>query len=334
MNAVAKRLLLAWYGGAPPPWWARALEPLYRALSGARRGAYRHGWLRSGHPGCPVVVVGNITVGGSGKTPLVIHIVQLLAAQGLSPAIVSRGYGGMEPRRPHLVRGDDAAEFSGDEPLLLAAATGRPVWICRDRLAAARAAAAAGADVIVADDGLQHYRLRRDLEVVVMDGRRGLGNGRCLPAGPLREPATRLATADLVVCNDGGKCPAGALAMRLAGDEAIRLDGSLRRPLAEFAPGPVHAVAGIGDPERFFLMLEEQGLRVIRHPLADHAPVPPELLLPPDGLPVLMTSKDAVRCAHLPGASACWQVPVAADLGADEPRLLAALAPHLGLREA
>lgn len=334
MSAAAKRLLHAWYGDASPPWWARALEPLYRLLVRARRGAYRRGWLRSGHPGHPVIIVGNLTVGGTGKTPLVIHIVQQLAAQGHAPAIVSRGYGGAEPRQPHLVSDDDSPAFSGDEPLLLAAATGRPVWICRDRLAAARAAVAAGADVIVADDGLQHYRLRRDLEIVVIDGWRGLGNGRCLPAGPLREPAARLAEADLVVCNGAGACPPGALAMQLEGDEAIRIDGSRRRPLKDFAPGPVHAIAGIGDPERFFTMLEQHGVQVVRHPLADHAPVPPALLAPPDGFPVLMTSKDAARCARQPAATACWQVPVAARLGAGEARLRAMLAQRLGLREA
>ena len=334
MSAVATRLLEAWYGALPPPWWTRALEPLYRAVSGARRSAYRRGWLRSGHPGCPVIVVGNITVGGAGKTPLVTHIVQLLAAQGRAPAIVSRGYGGAEPRRPHRVSSADAPAFSGDEPLLLAAVTGCPVWICRDRLAAARAAAAAGADVIVADDGLQHYRLRRDVEIVVVDGRRGLGNGRCLPAGPLREPPARLAAADLMVCNGHGACPPGALAMRLAGDAAVRLDGAGRRPLADFAPGPVHAIAGIGDPERFFVMLEGQGLQLIRHPLADHAPVPPALLTPADGLPVLMTSKDAVRCRREAGAATCWEVPVTADLGEDAARLHEALAHRLRMVEA
>jgi tetraacyldisaccharide 4'-kinase len=334
MSALADRLLPAWYGNAPPPAWARALEPLYRGVISMRRAAYRRGWLTSGHPGCPVVIVGNLTVGGAGKTPLVIRIVQLLVEQGRAPAIVSRGYGGAEPRRPHRVTADDAASFSGDEPLLLAAATGRPVWVCRDRLAAARAAVAAGADIVVADDGLQHYRLRRDLEIVVIDGARGLGNGRCLPAGPLREPPARLAEAGLVVCNGAGACPPGALLMRLAGDEAVRLDGAGRRRLSTFAPGPVHAIAGIGNPGRFFAALEGQGLAVIPHPLPDHAPVPQSWLAPGDGLPVLMTSKDAARCRHEPAAAGCWEVPVAAELGTDEARLRGVLAQRLGLREA
>jgi tetraacyldisaccharide 4'-kinase len=334
MNALADRLLPAWYGTVPPPAWARALEPLYRGVISVRRAAYRRGWLYSGHPGRPVVIVGNLTVGGAGKTPLVIRIVRLLVEQGCAPAIVSRGYGGAEPRHPHRVTADDAASFSGDEPLLMAAATGRPVWVCRDRLSAARAAVAAGADVVVADDGLQHYRLQRDLEIVVIDGARGLGNGRCLPAGPLREPPERLEDAGVVVCNGEGACPAGALHMHLAGDEAVRLDGTGRRQLATFAPGPVHAIAGIGNPGRFFGALEGQGLAVIPHPLADHAPVPRSWLAPGDGLPVLMTSKDAARCRHEPDAAGCWEVPVEAELGADEARLRGALAKRLGLREA
>ncbi|MFU8896350.1 MAG: tetraacyldisaccharide 4'-kinase [Gammaproteobacteria bacterium] len=334
MSSRTQRLLAAWYGQAPPPAWARALEPLYRWLVALRRHAYRRGWLRSGHPGRPVIVVGNLTVGGAGKTPLVIWLVQLLAAQGRVPAVISRGYGGLEPRRPHRVGPDEDPAVSGDEPLLIARTTGCPVWVCRDRLAAARAAVAAGADIVVADDGLQHYRLRRDLEIIVIDGQRGLGNGRCLPAGPLREPAARLAQADVVVCNGAGACPPGALRMQLVGDEAVRLDGTQRRPLASFAPGPVHAIAGIGHPARFFDALAGHGLEVMAHPLADHAAVPRDWLLPDDGYPVLMTAKDAARCAREPAAAGCWQVPVAASFGPDEAHLRAVLAPRLGLGEA
>lgn len=334
MSAKANHLLSAWYGAALPPAWARAAEPLYRAVVRLRRSAYRRGWLRSGHPGQPVVIVGNLAAGGAGKTPLVIWLVRSLAARGLRPAVVSRGYGGAEPRQPHRVASTDDPAFSGDEPLMIAAATGHAVWICRDRLAAARAAVAAGADVIVADDGLQHYRLQRDIEIAVVDGARGLGNRRCLPAGPLREPPSRLAEVDLVICNGTGDCPAGALTMQLRGDEALRLDGGERRPLARFAPGPVHAVAGIGNPDRFFAMLAGHGLALIPHPLADHAPIPRKLLAPADGRPVLMTSKDAARCAREPAAQGCWQVPVEADFGQDAARLAGEVARRLGLREA
>lgn len=334
MSALANHLLSVWYGATPPPAWARALERLYRAVVAARRIAYRRGWLASGHPGRPVVIVGNLAAGGAGKTPLVIWLVRAFVACGLKPAVISRGYGGAEPRRPYRVTPADDPKFSGDESLMVAIATGQAVWICRDRLAAARAAVAGGADVVIADDGLQHYRLRRDAEIAVIDGARGLGNGRCLPAGPLREPPGRLAEVDLVVCNGAGDCPPGALTMRLCGDEAVRLDGQERRALAEFAPGPVHAVAGIGHPERFFTMLADRGLELIRHPLADHGPVPRELFVPADGRPVLMTSKDAARCAREPAANGCWQVPVEAEFGVDAARLLETLAQRLGLREA
>lgn len=325
----------AWYGSAPAPWWSRMLEPLYRSAVLLRRTAYRRGWRASGHPGKPVIVVGNLTAGGAGKTPLVAWLVLAMRARGLHPAIISRGYGGAEPSRPHRVSGGDDPSFSGDEPLLLAGLTDCPVWICRDRLAAARAAVQAGADVIVADDGLQHYRLQRDFEVVVIDAERGFGNGRCLPAGPLRESAARLEEADFVICNGAGPhCPAGGLRMALEGSDAVRLESLERRPLVDFRPGPVHAIAGIGNPERFFRLLEKQGLEIVRHPLPDHGRIPDALLAPADGRAVLMTSKDAVRCARHPVAGGAWYVPVTACLEQDGQPLLERLAQRLGLREA
>jgi tetraacyldisaccharide 4'-kinase len=334
VSRLADRLLPSWYGEVPPPLWARALEPFYRSVVRARRYAYRKGLLRSGHPGRPVIIIGNLTAGGAGKTPLVIWLSLALAARGSRAAVVSRGYGGIEPAVPRRVAVDDDPAVCGDEPLMIAKATGRPVWICRDRLAAARAAVAAGADVVLADDGLQHYRLMRDVEILVVDGMRGLGNGRCLPAGPLREPVARLAEADFVICNGAGRCPGGALAMALAGDEARSLDGTRRKPLIEFRTGPVHAIAGIADPERFFASLERRGLELIRHPLPDHAAIPPELLAPADGRPVLMTSKDAARCGRDPAARLAWEVPVEARFEDGGHEWLDALALRAGLREA
>jgi tetraacyldisaccharide 4'-kinase len=335
MGSFLHKLPEAWYGALPVPLWARLLEPVYRSMSGLRRAAYLRGLRRSGHPGRPVIVVGNLTAGGAGKTPLVAWLVQRLQQRGHGPAIVSRGYGGAEPARPHRVRDDDDPAFCGDEPLLLARDTGVPVWICRDRLAAARAAVDAGAELVVSDDGLQHYRLARDFEIVVIDSERGFGNGRCLPAGPLREPVERLAEVDFVVCNGRGPhCPGEGLVMELDGDEALRLDGSERRPLSGFRGAPVHAVAGIGHPARFFRLLERQGLEVIPHPLPDHGEVPGELLAPRDELEVLLTAKDAMRCRGRPEAAGAWQVPVVARLDADGVPLLERLARGLGLREA
>lgn len=335
MNSLARRLLAAWYDGASPPLWARILEPAYRRLVQLRREAYRRGWRSSGHPGRPVIVVGNITAGGAGKTPLVAWLAHALAERGFRPAVISRGYGGAEPSRPHRVAVDDDPAYSGDEPLLLATLTGCPVWICRDRLAAARAAVAAGADIVVADDGLQHYRLRRDFEVAVIDAERGLGNGRCLPAGPLREPAARLDEVDFMVCNGAGRsCPQGSLAMLLVGAEAMRLDGTERRPLDEFKQAPVHAIAAIGHPERFFRFLEQRGLAVIRHPLPDHGSIPEALLKPEDGHAVLMTSKDAMRCKRDTAAASAWHVPVVAHLEHGGQPLLDQLVQRIGARGA
>jgi tetraacyldisaccharide 4'-kinase len=334
VSTLADRLLPSWYGEVPPPLWARSLEPFYRTVVRARRYAYRNGLLRSGHPGRPVIVVGNLTAGGAGKTPMVIWLSLALAARGRHPAVVSRGYGGIEPDVPMCVAAGDNPAVCGDEPLMIAKATRRPVWVSRDRLAAARAAVAAGADVIIADDGLQHYRLRRDIEIVVVDGMRGFGNGRCLPAGPLREPVGRLLESDFVICNGAGRCPDGALAIELEGSEARSLDGSLRKPLSEFKAGPVHAIAGIANPERFFVSLERHGLELIRHPLPDHGVIAPGLLAPGDGRPVLMTSKDAARCGRDPAAARAWEVPVEVRFEDDGREWLDALAQRAGLREA
>lgn len=335
MSRLEQRLLAAWYRGAAVPWWAAGLEPLYRCITAVRRIAYGRGWRRSGHPGRPVIVIGNLTAGGAGKTPLAIWLLHALVAQGRRPALVSRGYGGAEPAAPHRVQPADPPGLAGDEPLLVLRETGAPVWVCRDRLAAARAAVAAGADVIVADDGLQHYRLQRDFEIVVVDAQRGFGNGRLLPAGPLREDVQRLAAVDAVVCNGSGPhCPAGALRMTLSGHEATRLAGGERRALASFAGQRVHAVAGIGHPERFFALLEAHGLELQRHPLPDHGEIQPGLLAPPDGLPVLMTSKDAVRCKGRAGLAGAWEVPVVAALEGGGEALLARLATCPGMSEA
>jgi tetraacyldisaccharide 4'-kinase len=233
------------------------------------------------------------------------------------------------------VAATDAPEVAGDEPLLVLRETGVPVWVCRDRLAAARAAVAAGADVIVADDGLQHYRLQRDFEIVVVDAQRGFGNGRLLPAGPLRETVQRLQDVDAIVCNGTGPhCPAGAVHMTLSGGEAVRHGGAERRALSSFVGAPVRAIAGIGNPERFFALLEACGLELERHPLPDHGPVPPGLLAPPDGRPVLMTSKDAMRCRGQAGGADAWEVPVRVTLDDDGEALLARLATRLGMSEA
>ncbi|WP_240098904.1 tetraacyldisaccharide 4'-kinase [Thermomonas flagellata] len=311
-----------WYGEAPVPRWARLLAPLYGALVALRRAAYRRGWRRVRHPGVPVLVVGNLVAGGSGKTPLVAAIAAHLRDAGWRPGIASRGHGRREPGIARWVTPEADPALVGDEPLLLARRTGMPVRVDRDRAAAAAALAAAGCDIVLCDDGLQHYRLARDLEIEVVDARRRYGNGRLLPAGPLREPLERAADCTLRVVNVGTEplpaIPAGAgqeWPMELVLGDALPLAGGRALPLAAFAGRRVHAVAGIGDPERFFAALRALGILVVPHAFPDHHAYRREDFAFASALPVLMTEKDAVKCAPL--AAADWYaVPVEARLPA------------------
>jgi tetraacyldisaccharide 4'-kinase len=258
----------------------------------------------------PVVVVGNLTVGGSGKTPLVLWLVAELKRMGLRPGIVSRGYGGAQ-KAPTPVTGNSDPAQVGDEPVLLASRSACPVYIGRRRRSAARALLRNhDCGVIVSDDGLQHYALRRDVEVIVVDGQRRFGNGFCLPAGPLREPPARLALGDYVVVN--GRAREGEYAMGLRAESVVNLkDPEHVQPLEAFRHQRVHAVAGIGHPLRFFDMLRAHGIEVEDHPFPDHHPYRAQDIAFADGRAVLMTEKDAVKCrafAH----DRCWYVPVSA----------------------
>lgn len=304
-----------WYGDAPVPVLARAGETLYRAATSARRALYARGLLRTRHPGVPVVVVGNITAGGTGKTPLTIALVDRLRAAGWTPGIASRGYG-REGQDPLWVDATTPVHRSGDEPLLIARRTGARLRVDRRRADAARELASAGCDVVVCDDGLQHYELARDLEIEVVDARRRYGNGRLIPAGPLREPAARAARCDFRVVNlgEGAGTPGfGEWPMRLGASEAVPLAGRRPRPLAAFAGQRVHAVAGIGDPARFFHMLKARGIAVVPHAFADHHQFRPSDLDFASPLPILMTEKDAVKCAAFAPEQA-FAVPVQAEL--------------------
>ena len=307
------------------------LASLYGVALALRRRAYAAGWLRSEDAGRPVVVVGNLTVGGTGKTPLTAWLARELSAQGLRVGVVSRGYGSGRRGSPRRVAATSSWREVGDEPLILARASGCPVMVGSDRVAAARALGGS-VDVIVADDGLQHLRLARNCQIVVVDGTRGFGNGRLLPAGPLREPLTRLEQADAVVVNGRPEhatlstplSAQGALAMSLVPQELVRLDGRAAPcPLEAFRGRRVHAVAGIGNPARFFAELRAHGLEVIAHPFPDHHPLRAAELAFGDGLPVLMTEKDAVKCPPL-GDPRLWYVPVTAQLPAEDARELLA----------
>jgi tetraacyldisaccharide 4'-kinase len=297
-----------WYSQARPPWWLTPLSVIYRAVSGARRFAYARHLLRASALSCPVIVVGNLTVGGTGKTPLVCWLAEQLTQLGFRPGVVTRGYGG-SVRAPRLVHATDTPELVGDEAILLSRRSRSPVATGHNRPAAAQLLINAGCDVIVSDDGLQHYALARDCEIIVIDGDRRFGNGRLLPAGPLREAPSRMRRADAMVLNGGTGQSEGALRMRLLASGAVAMKYGTVKPLREFSGQPVHAVAAIGNPQRFFATLRLLGIEVIEHPLPDHAPLKRDDISFADDLPVLMTEKDAVKCREIAGPHH-WYVPV------------------------
>lgn len=308
--ALIDTLESAWYGARRPPWWTWPLATLYGGAMRLRTALYRIGWLRSRRLPVPVVVVGNLSVGGTGKTPLTIAVAEALRARGYRPGVVSRGYGGSQ-RQPLLL--DDAPDPArvGDEPCLIRA-SGVPVAVGRDRPAAAQLLLDAGCNVVIADDGLQHYALARDVEICVIDGVRRFGNRRLLPAGPLREPLDRLWRVDVRVCN-GGVPAEGEYPMQLGGGETVSLCDGHRRPLVNFSGQRVHAVAAIGHPSRFFGSLRAAGIEVVEHAFADHHAYTADELDFGDQLPLLMTDKDAVKC-RLFAQPHWWRVPVQAEL--------------------
>jgi tetraacyldisaccharide 4'-kinase len=305
-----------WYGGVSPPWWMRLLSAVYGAMSRIRRSAYSWRLARSTRLACPVVVVGNLTVGGTGKTPLVCWLAGQLIELGFKPGVVSRGYGGSS-RAPRLVQASDNADKVGDEAILLARRSRVPVATGRNRPAAAQLLINAGCNVIVSDDGLQHYALQRDCEIIVIDGDRRFGNGRLLPAGPLREAPARLKRADAVVINGGDAESDGAMRMRLLATSAVAMKYGTAKPLREFSGQSVHAIAAIGNPQRFFAMLRAVGISVVEHPLPDHAKLGIDDISFPDDLPVLMTEKDAVKCREIAGPHH-WYVPVSVAFAAGD----------------
>jgi len=308
--ALIDTLESAWYAGGRAPWWTFPLSLLYGGVMRLRGWLYRMGALRSVRLPVPVVVIGNLSVGGTGKTPLTIAVADALRQQGFRPGVVSRGYGGSQ-REPMLVGASPDPAQVGDEPCLIHA-SGVPVAVGRDRPAAAQQLLAAGCDIVLADDGMQHYALARDLEICVIDGVRRFGNRRVLPAGPLREPMSRLQRIDLRVCN-GGMAEDGEYPMQLQGGEVVSLADDRRQSLSDWHGRRVHAVAAIGNPPRFFGSLRQAGLDVIEHPFPDHHAFAPNELDFGDSLPVLMTDKDAVKCRQFAQPS-WWRVPVQAQL--------------------
>ena len=343
-----------WYPGARRSLWLAAarlgllpLSSVFAAVSALRRGAYRSGIFSRAALPVPVIVVGNLSVGGTGKTPCVLWLVQALTARGWHPGIVTRGYGGAT-RTPHMVTSSSDPAVVGDEPVLLARRSGVAVCAGRNRVAAGRYLLAQSSgqsvDIIVSDDGLQHYALHRDAEIVVIDATRGFGNGSLLPAGPLRESPGRLRGVTAVVLNGVADTDASAMreVLRASAPQllliAMQMRGSDVRPvcgdgaaqtLAAFAGRTVHAVAGIGNPQRFFSLLRAAGLTIVEHAFPDHHAWQPGDLAFADASPVLMTGKDAVKCSGFADAR-LFAVAVDAVLAeADAAALFARILPLL-----
>lgn len=309
-----KRLDEYWYSQNPVAWLLLPLTALYCLLVYLRRFLFRVGVFNSFALPVPVIIVGNISVGGTGKTPLLIALCELLKAHGYRPGVISRGYGGdFEGER--LVNDSDRPEVIGDEPCLIYARTGCPLVVGRDRVTAAKLLLAnSDCDIILSDDGLQHYRLKRDIEIAIVDTSRQFGNGLCLPSGPLREPVSRLNQVDFVVDH----CTAASTNVRensfsLKFSDVVNLKTNKSKGLDEFTGAPVHAVAGIGHPRRFFRQLINAGLEIIEHEYPDHYKFAEGDLNFTDDYEVLMTEKDAVKCQDF-SSEVLWYVPVNAEL--------------------
>ncbi len=304
--SLGERLVRAWYQGHPALGLLAPLEALYRRVARRKRRRFLAGQGNIHRAPVPVIVVGNLTVGGTGKTPMILWLIDHLRARGLRVGVVSRGYGATPPSLPWRVRATDTAAVAGDEPLLIVQRTGVALVTDPDRgRAVERLLAEESLDVILSDDGLQHYRLARDLELVMVDAARGFGNGRCLPAGPLREPLERLAEVDAVIHNGAAVDPADGFGLTLQPSALVNLRSGETRPLDFFPPGQrLHALAGIGNPGRFFATLEGLHWQPLPHAFADHATYSAADLTFTPALPLVMTEKDAVKCRSF--AAADW----------------------------
>ena len=292
------------------------LSGLFAALTWLRRACYRAGLFRKVRVAVPVIIVGNLSVGGTGKTPVVIWLARALQAAGFTPGVISRGYGGAGQLR--AVEDGSSPQLVGDEPALIASLARCPVWVGRDRAAAATGLLARnpGVNVVISDDGLQHYRLERDCELVVISARQQFGNGLLLPAGPLRETRKRLRCVDAVIVNGEGlpQMPPKSFLMRLEGREFYNLGNTKQRASpGDFDGMRLHAVAGIGDPERFFSHLRGLGLSFEAHAFPDHHAFSPADLAFEHCDAVLMTQKDAIKCAAI-ARDHWWALPVEAHI--------------------
>jgi tetraacyldisaccharide 4'-kinase len=301
---------------------------LFRSFVAVRRGLYLYGVLPGYNPPKPLVVVGNITVGGTGKTPVVLALVEYLQSQGIRPGLVSRGYGASRAAFPYTVGEHSTAQDCGDEALLIYRRTGCPCVVAPSRPAAVRQLIEEfEVDIVLSDDGLQHYAMGRDMEIAVLDQARGIGNGFCLPAGPLREPVGRLHGVDQLLYR-GSDDPAQGVRYRAVG--LVNLVNGEERPAgAEALQSDVYGVAGIGQPEQFFDSLKARGFSVEPHSFADHHFYRTEDFVGLTDKPIIMTEKDAVKCRGLAGDNA-WYLKIDAEIPQSLQQSVAALVQSAG----
>lgn len=308
-------LMYLWYKNRFLGYLLFPLSLLFSFLALVRRQILK-ARLQPGLVQVPVIVVGNITVGGTGKTPLVIALVKYLQAQGYKPGVISRGYGGVAPHYPYQLHAGSVPGESGDEPLLVYLRCQCPVVVSPERLQAARFLLEKNdVDIIISDDGLQHYALPRDIEIIVIDGHRGLGNGLCLPAGPLREPRSRLRQADFVLVNGASpkRFHPSQLVMKMNLEKLVPMEPTRNhRGLPSHCK--VNGMAAIGNPERFFSSLESLGYAVVPQVFPDHHLYSEEEVNFANGLPVVMTEKDAIKCDKFKSLDQHWYLPVNAQL--------------------
>ena len=297
-NLKQHKLNKIWYKGAAIPSHYLILSKLFTYASALRRKLYGIGFFKSYSVKCPLVIIGNISVGGVGKTPFVIWLVNQLQASGKKVGVISRGYGGKREHEPLLVIPQTSSKASGDEPLLIAKHTNAPVFVAKNRVKAAKKLLLDyRVDIIISDDGLQHYALKRDLEIVLIDEKYGLGNERLLPAGPLREDKSRLDSVDLVVYK-GKRLESHYFEYRPLMVYALG-DTKNQRSIESFRNQPINALAAIAHPDSFFNMLSEQGLAIVKNPLNDHEILTKKHFEFDNNDAIFITEKDAVKCHDL-----------------------------------
>jgi len=294
---IEQQITAAWYKKRRWIYIFTPLELIYRGINFIRKSLYQKGLFKSSHPGIPVIVVGNITVGGTGKTPIVIEIVNYLKTKGWKPGIVSRGYGGNKQDYPYLVKSQYAAEECGDEPVLLFRNTAVNIAIDNKRSRAAELLKSHGCNIIVTDDGLQHLALSRDYQILIVDGQRGFGNKHLLPVGPLREPLSKITQCDLVLTNgEHNRCPAHPASdcFSISATHLVEIKTAKEFPLSWLVDKEIHALAAIGNPRRFFSLLKELGAKPICHTFPDHHQYKMDDI-PNDKKSLVVTEKDAVK---------------------------------------